>query len=714
MRAIGGRKVAAFGLLAAAGCLAAWGLGEGLLAATAPAPAEGARAASLVRRPDLPAPPPAADRPPPPAAPGAVPPPAPPPPLPPELRARLREAGAHTGDVQLSLFWHNHNDLDLHCVDPAGDEVCYKRKRVGSGGWLDVDRNFGSVTTDAPVENIFWPAGKAPHGEYRVYVHHYAPKPGGADPTRYEVAVKVGPYSLRKFRGAVSHGQPARLVCTFRFPAPDLRLAVPDVVQVNQGGANRLGVKVARENLAGPVRLRFHLPAAGVRIDEACIEAGGDLAGVQVRANDDAPAGEFEARAEASAGGLVVSAPFRVRVRAAPPSLRVALPGAIDVHPGGENRLPVRIRRDRFTGPVTLSGEGPGGVALETTTIPAGQTEAELRLTADGQSAPGEGELKVHAGAAAAAADGVLRVRVHAPPPGMGNWSWVELARIAGWTALLAVGLSAALVVGQNSFLGRRRLGPGLLAVLAGAALAGVVAGGVGQALFAGLAVVRLEPTAGFVAGWLLLGALLGWGVGYVIPNLDGRKAAAAGAVGGAAAAVVFLLAARLGGAAAGRLCGAVLLGSSIGPAAAAVELAFRKAWLEVRYGPREVVTVNLGPEPVKVGSDRTACTVCAAGAAAVALRFWVREGVVYCEDVPARRTTEAAVGRKISVGAVSVTVRSAGPAGPPGPPAPVGVNPPAAPAPAPAARGDVCPGCGAFVPARPGRRECMGCGHIL
>ena len=63
----------------------------------------------------------------------------------------------------------------------------------------------------------------------------------------------------------------------------------------------------------------------------------------------------------------------------------------------------------------------------------------------------------------------------------------------------------------------------------------------------------------------------------------------------------------------------------------AIAEAAFRSAWLEVWHGPREMITVNLGAEPVRVGGDARQCTVWARGAAPVALRFWVRDGRVVC-----------------------------------------------------------------------------------
>ena len=71
--------------------------------------------------------------------------------------------------------------------------------------------------------------------------------------------------------------------------------------------------------------------------------------------------------------------------------------------------------------------------------------------------------------------------------------------------------------------------------------LAGLVAGGIGQALFSLLARAEVLPQLGFLMGWGLLGGLLGRGIGFVIPNLHGAKAALAGAVGGLVGAVAFI-----------------------------------------------------------------------------------------------------------------------------------------------------------------------------
>lgn len=131
-----------------------------------------------------------------------------------EFSRRLAEAGAKTGDVQISLMWNNLNDLDLHCVDPKGEEIFYGHKRAVSGGELDVDRNAGDPYTTKPVENIYWPRGGAPAGTYRVYVNHYAGH-GGMDPTAFTVRVIVGGRT-QQFSGSIRHGEPKRFIHEFR------------------------------------------------------------------------------------------------------------------------------------------------------------------------------------------------------------------------------------------------------------------------------------------------------------------------------------------------------------------------------------------------------------------------------------------------------------------------------------------------------------------
>jgi hypothetical protein len=85
-----------------------------------------------------------------------------------------RVATLGTGDVQVTLFWNSTNDLDLWVSDPNGEVIYYSHSPSMSGGTLDVDANKDcSNMTNQPVENIFWPTGQAPRGEYVISVNYY-------------------------------------------------------------------------------------------------------------------------------------------------------------------------------------------------------------------------------------------------------------------------------------------------------------------------------------------------------------------------------------------------------------------------------------------------------------------------------------------------------------------------------------------------------------
>lgn len=103
-----------------------------------------------------------------------------------EIKRRVTSAGGqHEGvDIRASLLWNNRNDLDIHCVGPQG-EVYYGNKRIADG-WLDVDMNIGGET-EKPVENIRWPRGRAPRGNYRFFVHNYTERTSSPTPIRVEL-----------------------------------------------------------------------------------------------------------------------------------------------------------------------------------------------------------------------------------------------------------------------------------------------------------------------------------------------------------------------------------------------------------------------------------------------------------------------------------------------------------------------------------------------
>jgi hypothetical protein len=247
------------------------------------------------------------------------------------------------------------------------------------------------------------------------------------------------------------------------------------------------------------------------------------------------------------------------------------------------------------------------------------------------------------------------------------------------WTGAISALVCFFLLGGQTHYLrGTFPTPGGVAAGLVGGLIVGLIGGAAGQGLYL-LADTDSQILDALlrVMGWTILGALAGMGLSLFVPNLKLVHGLVGGAIGGAVGALGYLAVASVAGAFPGRLAGGLVLGLCIGLMVAIVEAAFRRAWLEVRYGPREMVTVNLGAEPVKVGSDARACTVWARGAADVALRYFIRDGRVICTDVPSRTESVVGDGDTRDAGNVTVVVRtgsgtgSAAPARPAPPPVP-------------------------------------------
>ena len=91
---------------------------------------------------------------------------------------------AGLGDLAVSLQWSTEHDLDLRVIAPNGDEVFWGEtgpENVAGGGQLDVDSHSdcqGSLDENGNatpgVENVFWPEGQAPDGEYIIYVSSWS------------------------------------------------------------------------------------------------------------------------------------------------------------------------------------------------------------------------------------------------------------------------------------------------------------------------------------------------------------------------------------------------------------------------------------------------------------------------------------------------------------------------------------------------------------
>jgi hypothetical protein len=114
------------------------------------------------------------------------------------------------GDVKVTLSWNNLADVDLHVIDPYNEEIYYFHKSSASGGILDMDNRYGYGP-----ENIFWPAGGAPTGTYKVYVNFYNTGTSGASNRSSNYTVSINAFrNTKTYTGTVTSSSGKVLVAT--------------------------------------------------------------------------------------------------------------------------------------------------------------------------------------------------------------------------------------------------------------------------------------------------------------------------------------------------------------------------------------------------------------------------------------------------------------------------------------------------------------------
>ena len=97
-------------------------------------------------------------------------------------RQQVRFLQVGTGDIQISVSWSDTADVDLHVIDPNGEEIYYSHPDAVSGGTLDLDGNAAchmNLLEDQSLawvsnENVVWPTGRAITGTYRVILDYWS------------------------------------------------------------------------------------------------------------------------------------------------------------------------------------------------------------------------------------------------------------------------------------------------------------------------------------------------------------------------------------------------------------------------------------------------------------------------------------------------------------------------------------------------------------
>ena len=224
---------------------------------------------------------------------------------------------------------------------------------------------------------------------------------------------------------------------------------------------------------------------------------------------------------------------------------------------------------------------------------------------------------------------------------------------------LIGVGIAIALLSASFQYLKRGlQLGKAIRDGLWVGFLAGAIAGGIAQYTY-----TSIGPTEFLrVICWGIAGGLLGLGLSFRSPNLGRWRGLGGGFVGGLLGGSLFVVLAIVNNLfpPVGRITGAAAIGFCIGLMIVIIESAFREAWLQIHYNPREVRTVSLGSQPVSIGGDANLCTIYVHNAPPMALRYQLNQGQVLCEDIPTGISRQVQPGDQQMVGAIAIIVCTA------------------------------------------------------
>lgn len=158
---------------------------------------------------------------------------------------------------------------------------------------------------------------------------------------------------------------------------------------------------------------------------------------------------------------------------------------------------------------------------------------------------------------------------------------------------------------------------------------------------------------------WALMGAILGWRLSTIVPNLGSTRGILAGGIGGFIGGIGFIITASIFPEFLGRILGFAILGAALGLAVVAIEEMFRAARLDVVWAPKEVTSVTLGAKPVYIGGGEDQIFV--AGLPQHALGVILENGKVQCIDASSGKRSDLKDGSRIQIGKIEVIVRTKG-----------------------------------------------------
>ena len=124
------------------------------------------------------------------------------------------------GDPRFNLVFTNPNnvDMDLHVINPKGEEIYYARKKGSNGVELDIDCKCSNCP-NGPNENIFWPqGGNAPKGTYKFWVEYYETCGSGTQSSDFTIRVAINEKVKATYTGTLTENNYKSTVYTWTQP----------------------------------------------------------------------------------------------------------------------------------------------------------------------------------------------------------------------------------------------------------------------------------------------------------------------------------------------------------------------------------------------------------------------------------------------------------------------------------------------------------------
>jgi len=120
-----------------------------------------------------------------------------------QIKEEVKSKGGRVdGVLRFSMMWADDNgdnsDLDLHCIEPNGEEIYFGHKRAyNTGGNLDID--ITQPNGKLSVENITYPnLNSMQNGTYKLFIHQFAERSSRGFKAEIEFDGEIYSYELNQ------------------------------------------------------------------------------------------------------------------------------------------------------------------------------------------------------------------------------------------------------------------------------------------------------------------------------------------------------------------------------------------------------------------------------------------------------------------------------------------------------------------------------------